>query len=731
MMDEIYEKLLRMGFAEELFAELKKNKQTGSGQFIACCPFHDDKNPSFSYSTILPVWTCFAGCGSGNWQTYLERKLNIDATKAIEYLANAAGVELSGLDTSDLYAESRQRRILNEAFGLFREELKNPNNKDVLDYLQARGFTLSDIEAMKLGAYPGGKKISEYLRKKGFSMAQIKQAFVWIEVRDAYKLVIPQKDRFGNLAGFVGRLIDPQVTKNKYKPLSVGLTKDSVFNLHTVRGHTSAVVVEGYFDALLLEARSLGPIVAVTKATFSEYQLKSLTDIGVNQLTFCFDADDAGIRGMQAAVELCARMGIKSFVTDMRGSGAKDPAEYVGNFGAMEFEKMLRRARQGTDWLAFSYAHDADLSNPKGIEAFVQRSLHFSARHLTKNSREKNSYIQIVASAIDATSFALLEEERKYLTPGLTNASGSAGGQPSSLVEFLRLKQDRDSRRETRLLGYKSGLFNQLEENISGIQPGFYIIAADTNVGKTALLTNLFLEAILSNSEITGLYLSLDDSRDTIINRFLSILSGIDLVSVQLSQKSPENRQKLANSYEVLQDLADAGRLDLRDLSQLCNVDQLETLIQYYTMDRPLLVAIDGLYNLQIDASGQGIREENIQRALQMKRLVDTYGIPIITTGELRKRQADDRSPVPTIHDLMETGKFSYNANLVWLLYPKNTASFGKEADPLLVLDYAKNKLSHFKGQQLLKFTKAIGKLSEVKTPGLKLLPKDGQEKGD
>lgn len=93
--------------------------------------------------------------------------------------------------------------------------------------------------------------------------------------------------------------------------------------------HQSVVIVEGYFDALFPARRAIGPLVAVTKAVLSEEQLKSLTELGVNEVTICFDADDAGKRGTQWAVELCARMQVTNFVFDLRGSGAKDPAEFV------------------------------------------------------------------------------------------------------------------------------------------------------------------------------------------------------------------------------------------------------------------------------------------------------------------------------------------------------------------------------------------------------------------
>ncbi len=127
-----------------------------------------------------------------------------------------------------------------------------------------------------------------------------------------------------------------------------------------------------------------------------------------------------------------------------------------------------------------------------------------------------------------------------------------------------------------------------------------------------------------------------------------------------------------------------------------------------------MVVIIDGLYNLEVsNGSREGIRQENIERAQKVKRLVDIYDIPVFTTGEFRKKQkGESENKRPTIDDLMETGKFAYNANCVLLLYPEDQKS-KNDAEVNLILEFAKNKISEFKGKQELTFERAKGKIKQ------------------
>ena len=155
-------------------------------------------------------------------------------------------------------------------------------------------------------------------------------------------------------------------------------------------------------------------------------------------------------------------------------------------------------------------------------------------------------------------------------------------------------------------------------------------------------------------------------------------------------------------------------RLIIKDISEVNHIDELELDIREIEKEN-LIVFIDGLYNLEVGKGTGSIREQNIERATRVKLLVDSYALPIFTTGELRKKTKEEsKDKKPTVNDLMETGKFAYNANLVWLLY-SNTQEELKQDEPLLTLEYVKNKLSDFRGNQSLTFKRATGTMEEFR----------------
>jgi len=286
-----------------------------------------------------------------------------------------------------------------------------------------------------------------------------------------------------------------------------------------------------------------------------------------------------------------------------------------------------------------------------------------------------------------------------------------------SLSEYLEKKYKEEKKRKVdHLLGYRLNGFSEIARNINGLQyPGLYLIGAYTNRGKTALLTSILLDVLLSNPEITAMYFSLDDNMDTIINRFLSIMTKISINAVQKKQKEPKDQDRLEEKYDELKVFADAGRLIIKDREEVSHVNDLEAEIRERA-DSKLVVFIDDVHNILTESGYDGLREENIDRANKIKALAMTHKLPIICTAELRKKgtgEAVDRKP--NINDFMETGKFAYNANVVWLLYPptKNSEAFDKEPKPTLILDYVKNKFSDFTRTHNLVFTKAQGMIRE------------------
>lgn len=125
--DEVYDRLLSTGYAETLFGSLDKFKQSGNG-FVACCPFHNDKNPSFSIASDRPFWYCFAGCGSGDWIGYLVRKNGITFKEALTLLAKEAGLDTHAVDANEWKNRVSQTVVF--------EEIQKIISKNLFFYLR-------------------------------------------------------------------------------------------------------------------------------------------------------------------------------------------------------------------------------------------------------------------------------------------------------------------------------------------------------------------------------------------------------------------------------------------------------------------------------------------------------------------------------------------------------------------------------------------------------------------
>lgn len=281
----------------------------------------------------------------------------------------------------------------------------------------------------------------------------------------------------------------------------------------------------------------------------------------------------------------------------------------------------------------------------------------------------------------------------------------------TELRERFKLDDNRDPNKP---LGFPLTKFKELGKHTDGIQAGFYHLAAESNIGKTAIFTNLALDLLETNPDLSVMYFSLDDSRRYTAYRFLSILSQLHINKIQKPKIDPFNYQKLTDAREIFLSLVDSERLIVKDLGDLTHIDELKSVITGFGDLSKLVVFVDGLYNLEVTAEGnQGIRIENIERAQKIKQIVDTYKIPFLSTGELRKKMKNEgKKTKPTLHDLMETGKYAYNANVVWLLSQYSSDAL-MNLDTL-TLEFAKNKLSDFKGEQYLLFNRPTGTIKEM-----------------
>ncbi len=666
------------------------------------------------------------------WSQLLERNGG-DKRKTLEELAQVSGVALpQDGKPEEVHLNARRREdLFSQAHALLIQELSK--NQTGSDYLTRRGYGLEDIKAMGLGLFPSFRTITKNLTEKGFAAEEIEALGLFPEFEG--RIAIPLRDANDRLKGFAGRSISNE-TEPKYL-YPKGFRRNELIGFHRAKSQTEIVIVEGMFDVLYAHARDFPQVVATGSSSLGKEQLESLAALK-KPILFCFDNDEAGRRGTQKAIKRCLNRGLAVFACNLPAH-VKDLDELLRSAGEEIFPVIIEQAKRhgsGARFLARTIceAHDltSDLEKGKAVSEALKACVdiastverdHFTTELSELTSLPKNELETEAKAHLERAKLEDLLKRReslpgdikellegkglpeglqlaKGLTEGLWADYESLNAHTLTFADFLSAKEERDSNREPgKLLGYDLNKFPKLATKIDGIQAGLIIIAASTNVGKTALLSNIALDLISSNPEVRVLYFSLDDSKSTITNRLLGGLSALPLNSIQrgiTGQETIEAQTKLDNAYRMLGEYGNDGRLDIVDLAQLENANALEGLVRRFGTQN-LILCVDGLHNFPAEAAF--IREANIQRANLVKRLADIFEIPVIVTTELRKKTGN--ADEPGLDEISETSKYSYNANTIILLWSDSDET--ERTEILLNARVAKNKLSDFRGT--LKFT--------------------------
>ena len=185
-------------------------------------------------------------------------------------------------------------------------------------------------------------------------------------------------------------------------------------------------------------------------------------------------------------------------------------------------------------------------------------------------------------------------------------------------------------------------------------------------------------------------------------------LTGLPINDVQRKPQNGQEEKLIADAYYWMKDMAGRNRLDIQETSEGMTMRMITQTIRMHRNRNRLVCVIDGIYNVPVDGTFDSLSEQNIGRANDLKNIVKLYQVPLIVTAELRKRTAEDvQKRTRSLHDIMETGKYGYNADVILLMTPHDPATYGSDTEPLVDLEFAKNKLSSFRETIQLRFSKA------------------------
>ena len=291
-------------------------KKTGKNH-KACCPFHDEKTPSFSVNQDKQFYYCFGCSASGTAITFLMEHLRMDFVEAVEDLASRAGMEVpreSGSSFDQTNQSAKLYSLMESATKYYSNQLEN-NKNNILNYLKKRNINEETAIEFELGfAPPGWDNLIKNLGKSKELIKDLVDIGAIIKNdRGSYydrfrdRLMFPIRDQRGRFIGFGGRVLNNETPKYLNSPETRIFQKGrELYGLFQARKSTKDLselyIVEGYMDVIALAQFGIKNVVATLGTAATIDHLEKMFRI-TNKLIFCFDGDKAGKRAAWRALE--------------------------------------------------------------------------------------------------------------------------------------------------------------------------------------------------------------------------------------------------------------------------------------------------------------------------------------------------------------------------------------------------------------------------------------------
>lgn len=331
--------------------------------YWGCCPFHNEKTPSFAVNEEKGFFHCF-GCGKhGDIISFTMESEHIDFKSAIAELAEMAGVPLPQIkpkSASQIAAEESYFDIVDKAQKLYAEKLFTPDGATALKYIRGRGFSDEMIKKYGLGYAPKNNIISATFantkQEKLISTGLVRRGEYGVYDFFRDKLMFPIFNARGKIVAFSGRSLDGSEPKYiNTSDTELFHKRQTLFGFNFARESihraNRTIIVEGQIDAIQMQCNGFGETVAPLGTALTEDHIAMICKSNRN-IVFCFDGDGAG---QKAAVRACGL--IMPFLRDNSDvrfafvTGGKDPDEILRHSGQKDMKKIIDSAISLVDFL--------------------------------------------------------------------------------------------------------------------------------------------------------------------------------------------------------------------------------------------------------------------------------------------------------------------------------------------------------------------------------------------
>lgn len=371
----------------ELINEKVPLQKKGTNNYVANCPFHEEKTPSFTVSSQKQIYHCFGCKASGNAISFLMEYSKMGFVEAVEAVADRIGMQVQYESGTPKHVSQKYKQLLalmDEVAEFYVQQLRKAPHAQ--KYLVRRGLEQKTLESFNIGYAPPGFDQLQTLFGKRYNKNLLEEAGLitskegrsYARFRD--RIVFPIRNKRGQTIAFGGRLLADQDQQPKYlnSPETQLFEKRNVvygiYELCQVRKLDEILLVEGYMDVVALAQHGFNNASAVLGTAVTQKHLQQLFALS-KKLVVCFDGDEAG----KKASDDCMLKVLSTFkdgdsVHFVNLPENQDPDSFVKEQGANGLRTILKESLPLSSYLFAYLQNQLDLNTPEGRASFCNRA---------------------------------------------------------------------------------------------------------------------------------------------------------------------------------------------------------------------------------------------------------------------------------------------------------------------------------------------------------------------
>ena len=424
---EFIEKLKSHSDILEVVSRYVRGVEKRGHNYFACCPFHQEKTPSFCVNRRDQFYYCF-GCGKGgDVIRFVQEAENTEYADAIEILARLANIEIPELDGKEAEKQTTLRKkreklrdILRKTAFFYHDMLKE-YGAAALDYLKKRQISDTLIVRFGLGFSPDFEGLPGYLRRAGFLDVEAIESGAVQRDRNgrlidamAQRLIFPIIDSYGDVIGFSGRILEKREGIAKYKNTGNTLIFDKSKSLYGVNllkkekrqnGISDVVLVEGHMDLVSLSGADIKNAVASMGTALTKPQAKLIKRYA-DDVFIAYDGDKAGQNATLRGLAILEESGLNVRVISL--PDGMDPDDVVKTKGKDFFDRLKAEALPLYEYKIRSLVKDYDMNSAAERGKFALAAV--SSIKPLKNEVLMQAYIGLISELSGIKSPALQRE---------------------------------------------------------------------------------------------------------------------------------------------------------------------------------------------------------------------------------------------------------------------------------------------------------------------------------